>query len=180
MKDFVVENFVIEDFNLRENLFLEASAGTGKTYSLEHLLLRLVVEQGQSLQTVLLITFTNKAAAELRARVGSRLREFLSALPVDSQVVENNLVQRVKERFHCNLKAGDSTAKLRNHVEAELTNLDQCQNQYHSCVLPVHAYRESPASGLAPGFSILSEQAIERRMALLTRQYCEEQGYTCF
>ena len=33
-------------------------------------------------------------------------------------------------------------------------------------------------SGLAPGFSILSEQAIERRMALLTRQYCEEQGYT--
>lgn len=178
MKDFVAENFVIEDFNLEENLFLEASAGTGKTYSLEHLLLRLVVEQGQSLHSVLLITFTNKAAAELRARVGSRLRECLGALPGDSQLVNRGLAARIKERFHCNLKEGDSTAKLRTHLEDELTNLDQAK------ISTIHAFclsmlTENPQlSGLAPGFSILSEQAIERRMALLTRQYCEEQGYT--
>ncbi len=52
---------------------LEASAGTGKTFALAHLVLRLVTEQGLSLDQLLVVTFTEAAADELRDRIGRRL-----------------------------------------------------------------------------------------------------------
>ena len=47
---------------------LEASAGTGKTYTIERLVLDRV-RAGVPIQEILLVTFTEKAAAELRDRV---------------------------------------------------------------------------------------------------------------
>jgi len=59
---------------------LEASAGTGKTFALAHLVLRLVTEEGLSLRRLLVVTYTEAAAAELRDRIGRRLQEALAAL----------------------------------------------------------------------------------------------------
>ena len=68
---------------------IEASAGTGKTYSLIHIVLRLIVEEGLSIDRLLLVTFTKAATAELRQRVRELLitaREaFLSAKDDDEQ-----------------------------------------------------------------------------------------------
>jgi len=58
---------------------LEASAGTGKTFALAHLVLRLVGESGRSLRELLVVTFTEAAAGELRDRIGRRLQAALSA-----------------------------------------------------------------------------------------------------
>ncbi len=51
---------------------IEASAGTGKTYTIEHLVLDRV-KAGIPIAELLLVTFTRKAAAELRDRVRLRL-----------------------------------------------------------------------------------------------------------
>jgi exodeoxyribonuclease V beta subunit len=59
---------------------LEASAGTGKTFALAHLMLRLVAEKGWGLRQLLVVTFTEAAAAELRDRIGRRLQEGLAGL----------------------------------------------------------------------------------------------------
>lgn len=59
---------------------IEASAGTGKTYAIAHLVLRLVVEAGLDLERVLVLTFTEAAAEELRGRITRRLRQALDAL----------------------------------------------------------------------------------------------------
>jgi exodeoxyribonuclease V beta subunit len=48
---------------------VEASAGTGKTYFLEHRVVDLIIEQGATLPQILLVTFTEKATAELRRRI---------------------------------------------------------------------------------------------------------------
>jgi superfamily I DNA/RNA helicase len=40
---------------------LEASAGTGKTFALAHLVLRLVAERGWALRELLVVTFTEAA-----------------------------------------------------------------------------------------------------------------------
>jgi exodeoxyribonuclease V beta subunit len=53
---------------------IEASAGTGKTYTITTLVLRLVLEQGLEIDQVLVVTFTRAATAELRERVRDRLR----------------------------------------------------------------------------------------------------------
>ena len=54
---------------LDDDLLIEASAGTGKTYALTTLVARLIVEQGRRIDQLLVVTFTIAAAGELRDRV---------------------------------------------------------------------------------------------------------------
>ena len=56
---------------------IEASAGTGKTYTLEHLLVQLILEP-VPLENILVVTYTRKAALELAARVRAKLAELLA------------------------------------------------------------------------------------------------------
>ncbi len=58
---------------------IEASAGTGKTYTIANLVLRLVVERGLTVDEILVVTFTEAATAELQDRVRRRLRSALDA-----------------------------------------------------------------------------------------------------
>jgi exodeoxyribonuclease V beta subunit len=55
-------------------LLVEASAGTGKTWTIAALYLRLVLERRLSPRAIVVATFTNKAADELRERLRQRLR----------------------------------------------------------------------------------------------------------
>ncbi|PTQ90963.1 exodeoxyribonuclease V subunit beta [Agitococcus lubricus] len=52
---------------------IEASAGTGKTWTLSALVARLIVQRQLEIKQVLAITFTKAAAAELRDRIRQRL-----------------------------------------------------------------------------------------------------------
>ncbi|NNC22898.1 exodeoxyribonuclease V subunit beta [Salinisphaera sp. USBA-960] len=54
---------------------IEASAGTGKTFSLAGLYLRLIIEQGASVRDILVMTFTRAATQELRERIRARLTD---------------------------------------------------------------------------------------------------------
>jgi ATP-dependent exoDNAse (exonuclease V) beta subunit len=56
---------------------IEASAGTGKTFALVELVLELLLEQEIPLKSILLVTFTEKATAELRLRLRTKLRDLL-------------------------------------------------------------------------------------------------------
>ncbi|MCH9680562.1 MAG: UvrD-helicase domain-containing protein, partial [Deltaproteobacteria bacterium] len=58
---------------------IEASAGTGKTYAIATLFLRLMLERNLGADEILVVTFTEAAAAELRDRVRDRLRAALHA-----------------------------------------------------------------------------------------------------
>src|SRR5690606_23030848 len=52
---------------------IEASAGTGKTFTLATLVVRLVVERGLRVSQVMAVTFTEAATQELRSRIRARL-----------------------------------------------------------------------------------------------------------
>jgi ATP-dependent exoDNAse (exonuclease V) beta subunit len=58
---------------LDETLFVEAGAGSGKTRALVERVVALVADRGEPMGSVAAITFTEKAAAELRDRVRSQL-----------------------------------------------------------------------------------------------------------
>lgn len=66
---------------LRQRQIIEASAGTGKTWTLAALYLRLVIGHGRfkgeglSPSQILVMTFTEAATAELRERIRKRLHE---------------------------------------------------------------------------------------------------------
>ncbi|MFH1983626.1 MAG: exodeoxyribonuclease V subunit beta [Pseudomonadota bacterium] len=59
---------------------IEASAGTGKTFAIASLFLRLVVTAGVPVDKILVVTFTQSATAELRDRIRRRLSSALLEL----------------------------------------------------------------------------------------------------
>jgi exodeoxyribonuclease V beta subunit len=59
---------------------IEASAGTGKTWTIAALYLRLLLETGLDVEEILVLTFTKAATAELRTRIRERISEVRQAL----------------------------------------------------------------------------------------------------
>ncbi len=59
---------------------IEASAGTGKTYNIQHLYLRFVLEKGFTPDRILVVTFSREATAELKQRIGANLASAESIL----------------------------------------------------------------------------------------------------
>lgn len=58
---------------------IEASAGTGKTWTIAALYARLVLEQDRKPAQILVVTFTKAATGELRGRIRARLAELAEA-----------------------------------------------------------------------------------------------------
>ncbi|WP_234571741.1 exodeoxyribonuclease V subunit beta [Rhodohalobacter sp. 614A] len=68
------------DVKWNPRILIEASAGTGKTYTLTALYIRLLVEKKLDVDRILVMTFTKKATAELKERIFRRLKECLNRL----------------------------------------------------------------------------------------------------
>jgi len=64
-----LKEFVAADVPLTSSNLIEASAGTGKTYSIAILVLRLLLEKKFSIKQILMVTFTKAAVAELEERI---------------------------------------------------------------------------------------------------------------
>src|SRR5271170_6280033 len=60
---------------------IEASAGTGKTFTIEHLVIDLLLSGNCTVDQILVVTFTEKATAELRMRVRKALEKILFSVP---------------------------------------------------------------------------------------------------
>ena len=109
---------------------LEASAGTGKTYTIAGLAARYVAE-GRPLEKLLLVTFTRLATGELRERVRRRLTEVAAGLegaPSDDPVVAL-------------LAAGDRDRHLAN-LRRALADFDA------ATIATTHAFCQEMLSGL--------------------------------
>lgn len=74
-----MQPFDIKNFKIGQNLFIEASAGTGKTYTIQQLVAKLVQgeKNGNSipLSQILIVTYTEKATGELRDRIRQKMEE---------------------------------------------------------------------------------------------------------
>ncbi len=79
--------------NLHGQILIEASAGTGKTYTIALLFLRLLLEKGLSVDEILVVTFTKAATEELRGRIRQRIRDALDVL--EGQGPDDPLLQEL-------------------------------------------------------------------------------------
>lgn len=62
--------------------FLEASAGTGKTFAIEHITARLIEEHDFELDEILIVTFTRAATRELKMRIRDTLKKCPPSLAI--------------------------------------------------------------------------------------------------
>ena len=85
MRDGTLAMQARRDFDIRrsaltsELTLIEASAGTGKTYTISGLVLRLVLEKQLAIEEILVTTYTELATAELRERIRDLLFQVLTA-----------------------------------------------------------------------------------------------------
>ena len=117
---------------------IEASAGTGKTYTIGTLYLRLLIERGLSVAEILVVTFTNAATAELRDRIRTRVRALLEAFEQGSSEdeVERSLLSRAAEPRARDLGRERLRNALRSFDEASIFTIHGfCQR-----VLARHAF----------------------------------------
>ena len=104
---------------------IEASAGTGKTFTLATLLVRLVVERALPLERILAVTFTDAATQELRARVRKRLllAERIAAGTADDDISPEAALTR--ELIDAHLAAsGESRAAVRGRLRTAADRID--------------------------------------------------------
>jgi len=75
------------EIDLSRDALIEASAGTGKTFTLTHLVVRTIRERKIPLDRILIVTYTEKAAGEMR----ERLRELLEKAVKEKQFLSQPL-----------------------------------------------------------------------------------------
>jgi exodeoxyribonuclease V beta subunit len=89
---------------------IEASAGTGKTYTIASLIIRLILRQPLTIDQILVVTFTNAAAQELKERIRSRLLETRTAFSAGfcNDPFINSLLESSENKKHDILKIEDA------------------------------------------------------------------------
>src|SRR5437867_12646313 len=75
MKDIALNSEQQKAVDARGLVFVSAGAGTGKTKVLVERFARAVCDEGVDVESILVITYTEKAAGELRSRIRERLAE---------------------------------------------------------------------------------------------------------
>ncbi len=147
--------FDVFDCELHGTQLIEASAGTGKTWNLCGLYLRLLLERDLKVPDILVVTFTNAATAELRERVRSRIADTLARLrgsaPRDADTFVDTLLARWRGRL------GLSDAQLQARLELALHSFDEAS------ILTIHGFcqralAEAPFStGMPLQLSLLAD-----------------------
>ena len=86
-RDYHLSDPLVEDM-----LCLEASAGTGKTYTIEGMVARLIAQDGVLIDRLLVVTFTVAATAELKTRIRKVLHQLREALERGTAEDEDHLI----------------------------------------------------------------------------------------
>ncbi len=104
---------------------IEASAGTGKTFTLATLFTRLVVEKGWRIGQILAVTFTDAATQELRKRIRERLAlaaQLVERAPGEQDSPEVALTRVI---LHRQLALGEETpAALARRLQTAADEID--------------------------------------------------------
>jgi len=113
---------------LRDITVIEASAGTGKTYTITSLVLRLLLERGLPIASILVVTYTRAATAELKQRIRARL--------VSAQRIARgeSLDDPLLRDLCAGVRARLGQAALEDQLERALSDVDEAP------VLTIHGF----------------------------------------
>ncbi|MCP4582927.1 MAG: exodeoxyribonuclease V subunit beta [candidate division Zixibacteria bacterium] len=126
-----MQEFELNKVHLEGTNLIEAGAGTGKTYNIAGLYIRLVLEKRLDVSEILVVTFTKAATEELKDRIRGKLRGTIAAFK-SGRSDDPTLAELVKN-------SGDSRDAIR-RLQAALRGFDEaaiftihgfCQRMLH-------------------------------------------------
>lgn len=139
---------------------VEASAGTGKTWNIEGLFIRLLIERHLEPGQILVVTFTDAATQELRERILQRINAV-------ARIIENSDIDVGGDPFlqFCREKYGKN--------KDIIGHLDYCKSRFdEAAIFTIHSFCKNVLSdyrfeaGLGSEINILSDSELLLREVL--------------
>lgn len=143
MKPFDALRVPLEGSNL-----IEASAGTGKTYSIAVLALRMIIERKLTMRQILMVTFTNTAVAELEMRIRLFVRQAYSYACHREDGVDENIKKVVDGAEQ---RDGQDKESVKKHLARAVRDLDDTQ------IMTIHGFCQQTLQE----FAFETEQAFD-------------------
>ena len=125
--------------------FVGGSAGTGKTYALARIFLRLVAEEGVEVGKILTVTFTTAATEELRERIRDLLVEAQETLQEDPEPEERILLSRLRNEEEVKVSKEECIRR----IKLAITCFDE------AIISTIHGFLQPGAFGKCLGDGIL-------------------------
>lgn len=128
MKQF---NVLHRDQPIYQHYLLEASAGTGKTFSIQNIVVRLLIESHEDksplqIHEILLVTFTRAATQDLKLRIRSNIEQSLSFLSRWEK--ENSFDPSIPDYLNACIEKGEEFVKQAiKWLQHALFTFDQAQ-----------------------------------------------------
>lgn len=130
-----MKQFKVLDRNLElhRNYLLQASAGTGKTFAIQNIVVRLLMTPVEpaplSIDQILVVTFTRAAAGELKTRIRSHIEEALRLLHRNHKKNEDSESNHpVSDYLQSILEQGDEAINLAiSRLQEAIFNFDKAQ-----------------------------------------------------
>lgn len=113
-------NVLDREEKIHKNHLLEASAGTGKTFAIENMVVRLLLDQPISINQILIVTFTRAATRDLKIRIRSNIEKALHCFRGESLHIPDYLKVWIE-------KGEESLFYARRKLEEALFSFDQAQ-----------------------------------------------------
>ncbi len=144
---------------LQDSNLIEASAGTGKTYSIAILVLRLVLENALSIKEILMVTFTKAAVAELEERIRLFVRN-ANRVAQGMETTDPNIFRLVEEAVDRN-----GLEQVQQQLKDAILFLDE------TAVLTIHSFCQKTLNE----FAFETDQLFGAEMIQDTRTLIEEE-----
>jgi exodeoxyribonuclease V beta subunit len=144
---------------LQDSNLIEASAGTGKTYSIAILVLRLVLENALSIKEILMVTFTKAAVAELEERIRLFVRN-AHKVSQGLMIKDENIMRLVEDAVERN-----GLEEVQQQLKDAILFLDE------TAVLTIHSFCQKTLNE----FAFETDQLFGAEMIQDTRTLIEEE-----
>lgn len=131
-------NVLERHLKLHQHYLLEASAGTGKTFSIQNIVVRLLIESEPNqdpllLDQILVVTFTRAATRELKARIHSNIEKALSCL--EYRMHCQQVQEECPDYLQAIIESGEESVRnARKRLQQALFCFDQAQ------IFTIHAF----------------------------------------
>ncbi|MBA2368382.1 MAG: UvrD-helicase domain-containing protein [Candidatus Protochlamydia sp.] len=119
-------NVLDRQLSLEGHFLLEASAGTGKTFSIQNIVVRLLLETSLTLQEILVVTFTRAATRDLKQRIRVTIDQGLDFL--NQWTIRNGIPTEAPDYLKAIMEKGEEKVlKARKRMQLALFTFDQAQ-----------------------------------------------------
>ncbi len=155
---------------------IEASAGTGKTFSLAHLVLRLITEREISISEMLIISFTKATSSEIQSKISERIVLALKELEQETHDQSKELVDQVlQEWMKLNIKSDSIRIRWTTLLLKALEEID------HADITTIHGFcsktirREAIELGSHMNPDLITEADNKQLIKEIVHKYWKEQ-----